>query len=145
MSAYLVSKEQIDVLVQAGLEGRGYEQLRWHHGGSLHRLTGLNADIAGRMLWEENLASIAYLYPRDGSGNRPGPTGLTDDDIHNYEFAAPRRAYSAVEVLKLIHNYVYQSCEHPGWERSNAKAFCEALQGKLVRQLPGYDAAPWGI
>ena len=35
--------------------------------------------------------------------------------------------------------------EHPGWERSQAKSFCDALQQRLITTLPGYTDGPWLI
>jgi hypothetical protein len=47
--------------------------------------------------------------------------------------------------LKAISCYEYQSCEHPGWRKSEAHAFCEALRDMAIGCLPGYDDAPWEI
>jgi hypothetical protein len=50
-----------------------------------------------------------------------------------------------VVLIKAIHCYEYQSCEHDEWEKSKAADYCTALESMLVHELPGYDAAPWGI
>jgi hypothetical protein len=55
----------------------------------------------------------------------------------------PRKLPDAIQALKLIACYEYQSCEHPEWPKSDAKDFCDSLTRALVRVVPGYDAAPW--
>jgi len=49
-----------------------------------------------------------------------------------------------VQVLKSIDCLDYQSCEHPGWAASEAKAFIDRLQSAAIHALPGYEAAIWG-
>jgi hypothetical protein len=48
-------------------------------------------------------------------------------------------------LLNALHAYTYQSCEHNGWETSQAKAFCDALRDRLISTLPGYNDGPWTI
>jgi hypothetical protein len=84
------------------------------------------------MLWNENAKSVASRY-RDAP---PEPF--------------PGRGQAAqrptiVEGLKLIACYEYQSCEHDGWEQSNARQLCRELRSELIHALPGYDEAPWGL
>lgn len=148
MSAFIVSKRHIDAMVQAGQHTRDIQRLRWYHNGVSNVLTFENVDKVGRILWLENLASVAYLYPNDGSGERPGPNGLTDDAIADYTYTPATRSdekHTPVQVLKLIHSYIYQSCEHPGWETSEAAAIVQALQKQLITRLAGYEDAPWAI
>jgi hypothetical protein len=58
--------------------------------------------------------------------------------------AIPPPASTAV-IAKQIAHYEYQSCEHGGWEESESRAFCLALAEALLRSLPGWEDAPWGI
>ena len=67
-----------------------------------------------------------------------GPTDLPLQE------AGPHR-WSLPELLNAIRGYQYQTCEHPSWETSEAKAFCEALQQRLISMLPGYRNGPWLI
>jgi hypothetical protein len=48
-----------------------------------------------------------------------------------------------VQVLKAIQSYAYQSCEHPEWDGSLAKRFCDWLESAIIGDLPGYDDAEW--
>lgn len=50
-----------------------------------------------------------------------------------------------ITTLKLIHCYDYQACEHEGFAQSQIKSFLDSAQHAIVRELPGYNDAPWGI
>jgi hypothetical protein len=85
------------------------------------------------MLLDENIASINHLY-RGG------------DTADRYTHRRPQHAeWTVAELLNAIRGYQYQTCEHPGWDRSQAKAFCDALQQRLIATLPGYTDGPWLI
>jgi hypothetical protein len=134
MSAWIVSKTHIDGLVQSGIEA---EMVEPDH-----------ADEFGRMLWRENLASVAYRYPDDADGDRPGPVEFHDSDVDEYQYrpldgepGITRRAAHVVNAAAGC--YDYQSCEHPGYEHSKARLFAHALY-KLTEQ-DRRDDAPWGI
>jgi hypothetical protein len=123
MSAFLVSRRHIDHLVAgsrisvARLQHQGIPEAR---------------DARGAMLWRENALSVAYRYEEEPF------------DTSGYSFRWPR-PLSAVALLKALHCYVYQSCEHPGWERSAARRYCDLLERHVVRTLPGYQNAAWSI
>lgn len=137
MSAFLVHAGHIDYLVSAALACHtgavqfGYEPV-----------TVANADACGRMLWRENVASVSYRYPRDTPDALPGPIPYTDPGAYTFR---PYRQVTIVQALKAVGCYEYQSCEHPGWEESDARTFCVQLQSALIARLPGYAAAPWTI
>ena len=162
MSAWIVDREHIDVLIVAGLRGpRGqavspdsaWHALRWFDAEpdvrngldwyQEHRreLTAMSADDVGRMLWLENVASVAHRYPNDGPNDRPGPRDFCDADAEIYSYRDPGYRPSAGEILQTIGCYVYQSCEHPGWRSSEARQFCDALQDAVCATL--YEG-PWG-
>ena len=158
MSAFVVSKAHIDALVTAGLDLGRHGYLYWYwpeltaeqesdayargsYAGSgapevaearHHELWIDTADQVGAMLWAENYRSVNHRYAED---NQPQAYGYT----------RCRRRLSAVALLKAVNCYEYQSCEHPGWKRSQAYAFCQALRSALIRELPGYEQAPWHI
>jgi len=160
MSAYVVDKTHVDVLVTAGLSGpRSYGPLSWmwpaltpederdaYQAGepwgpraielAQERRRELTDDTAGRvgaMLWAENRRSVNHRYAED-EWEEP------------YTFRRLPGQVDPVLVLKAINCYEYQSCEHPEWMRSEAHEFCQVLRDKMVRQLPGYDDAPgWDV
>jgi hypothetical protein len=133
MSAWIVSKTHIDCLVQAGIERE--------------MVHPDEADEIGRMLWGECLASVAYRYPGDGDGERPGPINFRDGDVDAYVYepldGEPGISLRAEAVVnKAAGCYGYQSCEHPGYEGSKAQQFTELLR-QATESAKG--DAPWGI
>lgn len=143
MSAFVVGKEHINAMIQAGRRTSEHPYtLRWRHEGHCYELTEVTEARTGRMLIDECVRSVRYRYPVENDDNLPGPIGSYWLD----EYKAPGyfgRQPTAVEALKLISCYEYQSCEHPDWEASEAFAFCAALRHALIAQLPGYQDAPW--
>ncbi len=154
MSAWVVSKTHIDLLVTAGLvlPGRAVvnSNLNWYsQGPNPHHLGTLdhtNADEVGVMLWAENYRSVDKRYPgADDKGDLPGPEGFTGATTLTYQHTMIPGVIDPVVVLKAIGCYEYQSCEHDEWPTSPAFAYCRALEKHAIQLLPGYDAAPWGF
>lgn len=145
MSAFLLSNEHIDALVHAGLTARGHhETLRWVKPGTnpteYGELVLETATEVGRMLVEENVQNLIYLYD-----DRLTPDELSPDPYEYRRFHPSRPLYEAVEILKANQSYAYQCCDRPEWEQSEAKAFSDALRLHLIGVLPGYDEAAWAI
>ena len=139
MSAYVVDKAHINAMINAGLST--HNPLTWYHSGEWHKLEHGNADVVGQMLLDENIRSVCARYEDSEVTNLPGRT--------NAEYLIPFKfrlgyALPLAVAIKQIHCYEYQSCETEDWEQTEAHALCRALEGKLIRQLPGYDDAPWG-
>lgn len=158
MSAFIVSKTHIDALLSAGLyQGWStYGHLRWFDseepddtcyevGEAIpmnsskrinehqRELTEETAGRVGALLWSENRRSVNHRYAED-EWEEP------------YVFFRLRGKPDPVAVLKAISGYEYQSCEHPEWMKSEARYFCEALRGRAIRNLSGYDEADtWHI
>lgn len=124
MSAFSVSDKHLETLVAAafhyGVHGRDEttEGIR------------LSARIFGT-LRAENDRSLRFRYPKDPSDPSITPTQIAPE------------AVDPVTALKLLAGYEYQSCEHPDWDSSDAKRWCDALRHALICALPGYDDAPW--
>jgi len=141
MSAFAVSNAHIDALLTAGLDQGTHGYFRWYwpeltaeeeaeeH---LHELRIETANQVGAMLVAEYYRSVNHRYHED---NEPEP----------YVYARCRQRLAPVALLKAVDCYEYQSCEHPEWKRSQARAFCQALRGALVRDLRGYAQARWHI
>ncbi len=145
MSAYILSKSHIDVLVTLAQRGPSGVPVcpmnAWHtvRYGALDART--DYDLIGANLLAENCKSVQHRYPDCEASELPGP-----NDGHfmlPYRHSDPRRIPTAVEGLKLLACYEYQSCEHPGWSMSQAREFCESLRHCLISRLEGYDAADW--
>lgn len=150
MSAWLVSEEHIDLLVTAGLVKDYDRGLTWSTSPDRFAPRELTQDIAtvvGGMLWAENYASVEKLYPdvREG-GQVPGQSDEFEaEHTLTYTFTPIPGDIDWLVVLKAVSCYEYQSCEHDGWETSEAKRFGEALTHRAISNLPGYDKAPWGF
>lgn len=158
MSAFVVAKEHIDALVVLALQGPGdrapgypgdsWGAFHWYEGdfeageveGRVVRLE--NRDEIGAMLLNECIASVGCRYPDTLWPELPGPVPNPSPFEYRCELRQPRRP-TAVEGLKLIDCYEYQSCEHPGWHSSSARSFCDALRKRLIGALPGYQQAPY--
>lgn len=110
-------------------------------------LTDETCNEVGRMLMLECARSVSFRYnePID-AGTLPGPIDLNPyaETFHAKDVMRGIR-YSAVQILKAIDCYEYQSCEHPDWETSEAKVFCDALRGLMIGRLDGYADAQWEI
>lgn len=135
MSAFIVSKRHIDLLLTAGLAYGKQYALRWRVDGmrDCRELTPETASAVGVMLWAENYKSVNHRYDEK------------DIESELYEFKPYRAKVEPVAVLKAVRCFEYQSCEHPEWEESEAFSFCEALKAAAVAVLPGYEEAAWAI
>jgi hypothetical protein len=144
MSAFLVSDSHLDAIVTAAIFGpaevRSYPE-RWSPP-RFGRVGGLrcepsNGSALGLALLRENEASLAARYP--------GRWGTPADGYSYMQDFSSFARLPALAVLKLIDCYQYQSCEHDGWEASDAAFFCTKLRESLISHLPGYDALPWSL
>lgn len=161
MSAFIVGHDHIDAILTVASRGaygfhpgdtRGKvswwrndpEEVSWQEleerairpGATDEELTEI-----GRMLLTENQASVSYRYPEDSPGELPGTIG---EAAANYRFhpvfeldTRPETGFGLIACLR------YQSCEHPGWKRSEAFRFCEAFEAAMILRLPGMETAPW--
>lgn len=140
MSAFIVHKAHISAMLRAALAHR--RDFSWYHNNTCQRLAGSDLDKVGQMLLDQCVASVRYRYP-----NEKDPDDLPG--MINREWQAPfsfhplGRVPTALEALKLIRCYDYQSCENPEWATSEAKTFCDTLFVCLVAALPGYEEAAW--
>jgi hypothetical protein len=155
MSASMLAKAHIDVLLTAGLRSasgwRGPLTWFWpaidadsdrgswtsaelQEQATQRRrlLTPQTAGRVGALLLAENRRSVDHRYD-ETEWEEP------------YLFEPVPGWPDPVIVLKAIACYEYQSCEHPGWRTSEAHAFCQALRARAISLLPGYDQAPWDI
>ena len=78
----------------------------------------------GRLLWRENEKSLRYRYSDAGQE-------WAEDFAAIDAFTFKPQPDTDEAALECCEEYDYQSCEHDGWEASNAKAFIDALCAKL--------------
>lgn len=143
MSAWIVSDRHIDYLVTAIV----------HAELAPHRLdtstdppvrVSLTPDEIGRMLWRECLESVACRYPDDKDGDRPGPAGFRDSDVGTYTWHETP-VLTGGDLDKTVGCYQYQSCEHPGWETSQARFVTNQLREPVKGSSWAEESeVPWG-
>lgn len=149
MSAFVVSKSHIDALILLGLRlpYPTASPLRWSRSydkwdtPTTCQLTHETLHAVGQMLVECCVESVTARYKDSAHEGLPGPC----DEYYKrlYQWEAVTVTPTAVQGLKLISCYEYQSCEHEGWKASEGRSFCFSLQDKLIQELPGYDGADW--
>ncbi len=142
MSAFVVGKDHINAMLLSAQHlkygGRG---LTWYHNGEHHELNNDNANQVGQMLLDECIKSVCYRYDDSEITDLPGRTNA--EWLIPFEFKYTHRMPKPLEAISITKCYAYQTCEHPEWEASEAKSFCDALIGEKISELPGYDDAPW--
>lgn len=150
MSAYIVDRNHILYMVSAAMSHTitTHGPFRWFTAdgirGELGSTDYRRAVEVANMLWNENVKSVRYRYSDHAENDLPGPIG-EDYKITLRDFnGACFDSFKPVQVLKSCDCYVYQSCEHEAWPKSEARAFIESLRGGAWRALPGYDLAEWG-
>jgi hypothetical protein len=149
MSAFIVSTAHIDTMLTVAI------QLTRRPGSSgvyCRQIAGyidpMNASEYGQILHDANVKSVNYRYQDSAHISRQTEDEYTYkrrggcDVLHDI---LDTRIRNIAQAFKAVQCYEYQSCEHPDWETSDAKWFCESLRGELMRALPGYEAADWEI
>ncbi len=136
MSAFLLSKLHIDLLVTLGISGPAEADQGSSAWRPAHLFYGrkwpASADDLGEVLWRANAENV--LDP-EGDGEELPP---------RYVYEPFPYPITAVEGLKAVSCYVYQTADdRDRWEGSMPEAFCHWLEDELIGQLPGFDAAPW--
>jgi hypothetical protein len=88
------------------------------------------------ILAHENAASVNYRYTGTDAA-----VEVTTADL------AAASDVSPVAAVKLIDCLIYQSCEHHGWEASEAFLFCATMRAVLEvgNSEAAYNAARWSI
>ena len=155
MSAFVVSKKHIDHMASVALEGPANScrrdwsrpRLRSSVGIGTIDCSHISPDELGQILVDENLRSIHARYPDTVTNpeGTPGPCARYWETAYKYQAPNPLKRLNAVTALKAINCYQYQACESDDWETTRAYAFCQDLKESLIRALPGYDDAPWGV
>jgi hypothetical protein len=122
MSAYIVSDRHINTLAS------------WAEFHKVYCCGGnVQAEMAAALLYAANVESVNYRY-KEG----------TETLYSGFEPQPPDR-HTPIEIARLCDSLEYQSCEHPGYEASQAAKLLAAIKFKAVTLLPGYATAPRSI
>jgi hypothetical protein len=119
MSAFVVNDDHIRLLVQAS---------------TLYGFAPPDLDATCFMLLAENVASWNYRYEENDAPEliEYRPVWRREDPL-----------LFKLVVLKAIHCYEYQSCEHPGWMASTARWFTRQLHAAIRETMPPAPQACW--
>ena len=94
-------------------------------------------------LAKENIKSVAYRYPDDADGERPGPCLFDAQIIKASQLYAVHFIKDPVglqglandfQVLAVIKSYNHQSCEHEEWEGSKAALLTARLEAFIAQK-----------
>jgi hypothetical protein len=110
MSAYVVDKGTIDTLIAGALRARLFGEDE--------------ATEKGKMLWWENVVSVAYRYSL--ATRNAQELAEYEGDVGAYTYAPCDPDGRA--IVDAIGCLDYQSCEHDGWEASAACALLANLR-----------------
>lgn len=145
MSCYICDKSDIDAIVELLMP-------RYHRDGSRigkfiltrgvwneeidSEATQEDRDELGRVLWKMNLESVAYRYPDDVDGDRPGPVDFRDSDVDTYTWSTSQPTTPQGRLDKLG-TLLYQSSEAE-WASEWAKEtyrLVEWAEGRVAVQI----------
>lgn len=147
MSAYICNPEHIGLLA-AFAAGNTHEKSVIHEWRAPSGSIEADAMSCAEGLAKANIASVAYRYPQDRDGSRPGP-GLYDAEIialarlwaRHYATRLP--ALPPMHFYSLANGFAYQACEREDWPASLAARQINWIKDKAAKRMPGADDAPW--
>ena len=128
MSAFIVSKNHINTLVNYGYHNRLY---RYISEDNILRFNDEPTKI-GQILVDENYKSINYRYEED-------------EEHYKYKFNLSLKNYSPVQIIKACDCYDYQACETPDYDKSVAYKLIDTIRARAINSLDGYEKAEWEI
>lgn len=131
MSAFQVGPEHLGAIVRFALRG-GRSTPFWRG----HPTNGNDAADMLACLAFECYRSVRYRYPE---GDLPGPIAFPDTPVVYDDALSLYRDLTPVQALVALRCYEYQSCEHPEWEASEARALIGRIKDLAISRLPGYD------
>lgn len=127
MSAFIVNDNHISALVRWACR----DNLRYYRRNTAGVGVAGDEQRIAQLLLDENIKSVNHRYNE-----------ATEQAIVYDAFATD---LLPIQVIKACHCLAYQSCEHDGWETSEAKCILDSIEAAAVRRLPGYDDAEWEV
>jgi len=123
MSAFIVSRNHIAALVEA----------MYRYDVALKPC--LEPEQLGQLLWDENITSVQYRYHGDALVDLPGPLNENYCYMQHTATTTIRRFIAKpTNVFMIACCYIYQSCEHPAWENSQAFQIVNALCAGIIEK-----------
>jgi len=131
MSAFIVGDKHITAMIQTLSPRYPGDGVSYYWNGESHPVNGKSRQI-GQVLVDENYRSVNSRYSESGEPR----TFKYDYSVHSK---------TPVEIIKACHCYRYQACETKDWDKSEAAAIVNLIEGRATRDLPGYEDAEWEI
>lgn len=135
MSAFIVSPEHVSALVTYAIANR-VSYYGFKAKASI-QITETNASVVGAELLAENVKSVSYRY-----------SGRIDREekraAKNYVFNAHPGDFDHSDIIAACRCLDYQSCEHAGWARSQAREILNCIVTHAAVNLAS-DSAVWEI
>lgn len=132
MSALICTPYHISRLAVYATTSQNGCSVSVYHNGEVIQLT--DAEDVANILYEQNMASVNWLY----RGNDE-PSFVFD------ERARGLLQHRPVEIIKAARCYEYQACETEDYEATLAHKIVRLIINRAIGQLPGYEAAEWGL
>ena len=149
MSAYVSDKDVFIYLLQAAVDrtliSPNYP-LRWYYDELWHQLDASRVHDAVHMagvLLKENIKSVSHRYPDDRFKDLPGPKDPIQFKVVDFTTRYWKK-FRPLQVIQTINALRYQSCEHPGWQESEAYAFLRALEETVIAAMTASANLEWG-
>lgn len=138
MSAWVVSKHHIDLLVSAAIERQ--IPVKFLNIDVTETATEENANAIGKMLLAENIRSVVYRYNLAGTKEAlQYERDLNAYEASRYQSVRPSAAACAANCFD------YQACECPDYQDTPAAFFVRQLKAVVGDNPKGYDSEPWGF
>lgn len=138
MSAYVVSDNQISAILQGvyGVNHSGFNI--WEtmiDPDAYHYVPGAGVmhQQEANILMKENVRSVNHRY------------NDMQEFVGNVQLDRFAKPLPVINVLKLIDNLQYQSCECDDFHKSQAFKLINEYRYSLINRLDGYSDAPWGL
>jgi hypothetical protein len=127
MSAYVVSNDTINFIVSKA----SAIDASYYWGGKHNPVRGNERTVAG-ILYTANVESVNERY--------------SEDDVSvGFKFKAYTKPQSITALLSCLACLDYQSCEIYGYDKTIGATIIRAISKAAIRELPGYNEAPWGL
>lgn len=130
MSAFIVTNDHINGMLLSIRPHYSGDLCSYEWNGEIHHMAGNEREI-GQKLVDENFRSVNYRYNEND-----------EPYLYSQYYVGD---LSWIQVVKLCHCYIYQTCEHPEWEKSEAFAIVDRLLHRAISRVPGYEKAHWSI
>lgn len=142
MSAYIVSHNHINEIMNSIVENRSFVQIAdsfcipYPYSRRFHDIED-NLEIIneiGQELVNENCRSVNYRYKRDDTPYK-----------YNFSLIPFAKKLKPIAVIKLIDCLEYQSCETKDYYKTDAFLILYHTRRAITQKFTGYDKAEWSI